>query len=552
MGRPANRVVLLTGLVAALPVIVSTVRAVTHGWLPLGDDATIAVRSLDVLSLHPPVVGQYSVSSALIGAPVRSPGPLLYWLLAIPVRMGPVAPAIAMGIVNGLAAMGVVALAARRGGWLLMLASAAALAAMCGSLDATVMHDVWNPAAAIFPFTLLIFVLWSVACGEYRLLPIAALLASFVMQAHLVYVAPVIWMLAVAGGFLVAMGPRVPRRWIAGTAAIVLVCWSLPLAEEVVDRPGNLERIVQVATAHGSRFGWTDGWYAVVRTIGFPPWWLRSPRIPFDRLGDVVIAPGVVATTSAVAGLAGLVGLAAIGLRSGRKQLAAPALLALGLLGAVAAVTASTPSARALFGVIGYTLWWASPAGMFCWLVLGYGAVVLCGRGHWLAPWREHARALRGWRVSAAVGAAGIATVAAIGAVAATRGRPDRVEPIYRPTRTVIDRVRQALPPGRTVLLTGSSTEVPWNVRTGLAYGLRASEREFVASLLGIGAHHNPRRHPHDAVVTVVEQGAKLPRGSYVVARVKVGRVPPDQPQTRESRPREVVVTLSDTARSGP
>jgi hypothetical protein len=266
----------------------------------------------------------------------------------------------------------------------------------------------------------------------------------------------------------------------------------------------------------------------------------------------VVLAPGLVATASAVAALAGLVALAAIGLRSRRGQLAAPALLALALMGAVAAVAATTPNGRALFGVVNYTLWWASPAGMFCWLVLGYGAVVLAGRGRRLAPWRERALSWRGWRASAVVGAACIAAVAAIGAIEATRGRPDSVEPIYRPARTAIDRVRRALPPGRTALLAGPLAAIPWNVRTGLAYGLRANGREFVVSLLGIGSQRDPHSHPHDVVVTVFEQGAPLPRGSRVIARVKVGRVPPDQPLTPESRPREVVVTLGPAARGGP
>src|SRR3954453_759921 len=60
---------LATGLAAALPVIVSTVHAVSAGWLPLGDDAIIAVRALDVFSTHPPLLGQYSVASSVIGEP---------------------------------------------------------------------------------------------------------------------------------------------------------------------------------------------------------------------------------------------------------------------------------------------------------------------------------------------------------------------------------------------------------------------------------------------------------------------------------------------------
>jgi hypothetical protein len=66
--------VLLAGLAAALPVIVATIRAAANGWVPLGDDAIIVVRSYDVLSSHPPLLGPYSTSSQLIGHPVLSPG----------------------------------------------------------------------------------------------------------------------------------------------------------------------------------------------------------------------------------------------------------------------------------------------------------------------------------------------------------------------------------------------------------------------------------------------------------------------------------------------
>jgi hypothetical protein len=66
---------------------------------PLGDDAIIACAH-DVLSTHPPLLGPYSTSSMVIGHPVLSPGPLLFWLFALPVRFGELAPAITMGIVN--------------------------------------------------------------------------------------------------------------------------------------------------------------------------------------------------------------------------------------------------------------------------------------------------------------------------------------------------------------------------------------------------------------------------------------------------------------------
>src|SRR3954454_17288965 len=95
-----NWLVLGTGLAASLPVIVATGGAVANGWVPLGDDAIIVVRSYDVLSTHPPLLGPYSTSSQLIGHPVLSPGAPLSCLRALPARRGELGPPIAMGVVN--------------------------------------------------------------------------------------------------------------------------------------------------------------------------------------------------------------------------------------------------------------------------------------------------------------------------------------------------------------------------------------------------------------------------------------------------------------------
>src|SRR4051794_18382500 len=79
------------GTLAALPVILSTIHALAIGWTPVGDDAVIATRSYDVFTGHSPLVGQYSAASGVLGEASHSPGPLLYWLLAIPARFGPAA-----------------------------------------------------------------------------------------------------------------------------------------------------------------------------------------------------------------------------------------------------------------------------------------------------------------------------------------------------------------------------------------------------------------------------------------------------------------------------
>src|SRR4029077_15024735 len=53
---------------------------------------------------------------------------------------------------------------------------------MCRSIAANNFYDIWNPSAGLFPLLALIFVAWSIACGDYRLLPLGALLVSFLLQ----------------------------------------------------------------------------------------------------------------------------------------------------------------------------------------------------------------------------------------------------------------------------------------------------------------------------------------------------------------------------------
>jgi hypothetical protein len=529
-GLRRNWLVLATGLAAALPVVVSTIKAVAAGWLPVGDRAVIGIRAFDVLSTHPPLLGQYSAASQVIGEPVLSPGPLLYWLLALPVRLGSVAPAVTVGLVNVCAVVGVVALARRRGGLPLMFGTAAAVALMCASLDAWIFHDIWNPSAAVLPFTLLIFLAWSLACGEYRLLPLTALVASFVVQAQLTYALPSLALVAVAIGFLAASRAAIPRRWLVVTLAVVGVGWALPAAEEVVHRPGNVERIVDVATSGEPTLGAAAGWHSVVRAVGVAPWWLESPRGAFARVAEVNYRPPASAILTAALMVAALVAIAVAGLRSGRRELAAAAMMALGMLLALGLVAAGTPSGGILFGVVGYTLWWASPAGMFCWLVVGLGVAGLLRRRGWATAPRS-------------VSVAALAAVAAIGAVVAGGGGRDRFEPAFDRFHSIVDAVRSRVPAGGSVVIEGPRTEIGTELKGALAYALRDRGARFLsADPPGIGTRYDPALHPHDASLEV-EEGA-APGSGRVIAREVIEGVPPDAPPAARA-PRTVVVRLA-------
>jgi hypothetical protein len=526
-----NRVVLATGLAASIPVVVSTLNAVSAGWFPLGDDAITAVRSYDVLSTHPPTLGPISSSSLLIGHAVLSPGPMLFWLLALPVRLGTLGPAVAMGLVNVACVIGVVALARRRGGQPLMFATGAAVAAMCASLDSYVWHDLWGPAATLLPFTLLLFLGWSVGCGEYRLLPLTVLVASFTVQSHLTYLLPTAAILVPALGFLVLRRPSIPRRWIVAALAVLAVCWALPLADEVIHRPGNVERIVQAANAVEHSYGASGGFHAVVRAVGIPPWWLQGPRIPFARLAEVVQDPAPFAVVTALSVLALLGGLVAVALRSRRRDVALAALLALTLMLSLFAVTASSPNNGPLLVAISYTIWWASPAGMFTWLVLGFGAAALVsGADRGLALRTRLAAGVGRGRLAAA---AGVLAVAGVGALVAAGENRDRLETLFAPARTIADHVRAEAPPEATVFITGDKGEVATDLQSAVAYALRGSGRRFVVSSLpGIGTRYDPNRHPHDWVMTVTEHPSP---GSRVVVREAVVNAPIDAPPGRRT-----------------
>ena len=70
-------------------VLIPTIVQIHRGWRAVSDDATISLEAWAVFSAHSPVVGQYSSASIHGHPPLYDPGPLLFWLLAVPVRVDP-------------------------------------------------------------------------------------------------------------------------------------------------------------------------------------------------------------------------------------------------------------------------------------------------------------------------------------------------------------------------------------------------------------------------------------------------------------------------------
>jgi hypothetical protein len=582
LGRRA--LTLATGLAAAVPVLVATVRAVGDGWLPAADMGVVATRAWDVFTSHTPLVGQYSYAGRVTGKITHSLGPMLYWLLALPAHFGsPASITWTMGIVNTLAILGVVALARRRGGVVLMFAAAIALALMCQSLAAETFHDIWNPSAALFPFTLLIFLCWSLACGEYRLLPITALVASFVLQANLTYLPPTLGLLAVGIGGLVvsrveirrrrlavaaaagsdaggegadgdvppgepgtgtqalsvaARGRRPLLRWALAALAVVAIFWSAPVIDELSEPAGNMTLVVRSATTQKATLGASVGWHAIVRAVGVRPWWLYVPVDRWQRQYDVRETPRLHAVLSCVALLAALFAAMLVAFRRRRRDVASGALIGLVLCGALAAVAASTPSAPSVTLTLGYTMWWGSQVGMWVWLMLAWSAFLairwalrgsdlprLARFGANRRP--ETPRAARGrafLRPAVLACVAGVGATAVVAVAVAAAGKRDEHVAVYRPTASLAASLDKVIPRGRTVNLVAnlgySTTVIKPALRYLLArHGVRALGR---GSKVRIGDWYELDDRPFQYVV-YLDDGTKSPaRGARFVDSVRV------------------------------
>jgi hypothetical protein len=532
-----RRLVLAAGLAAALPIVVATIRLIVDRWAPIGDDALIAVRSFEVLSAHPPLVGMPSTGpTGVLDEQTYHLGPMLFGLLALPARfLGPSSLAVTTGLVGIASVMGSVALAHRRGGLPLMLAVAVAIPLMLASLPEEALVDIWNPAAPLMPFLLLIFVAWSLACGDHRLLPLIVLLASFAAQCHLIYAVPALGALAVGVGGLVlwARHRSVPglRRWVLAATVVAAVCWAPPVIDELFHSPGNLSQLVRAGRADTASLGRHVAARSVIHTVGVPPWWLRDERGPLQRVVDLDHTPGALTVASAVLVLLGLAGAGVAAARRGRRDVVAAAVLGLVLCAAVGIAPASVPTGS--FASLGYGLWWASPLGMWVWVVLAWSALTLA----------RPALGLRGRR-AAVLGLAGVAATAAVAVVVSLDEPPAES---FREMRTISARVDAAIDSERPVRVDasypGEATFMGAGFQLGLVYSLLRDGRTVSApSLPDLGPRYAVTR-PGEQVVRLDVDRPPPARGREL-ARFEVPTADSDNPFSKAPPERSVAVTL--------
>jgi len=179
--------------------------------------------------------------------------------------------------VNTVTAVALVLTTQRLLGWVTAFAAAALLAVYVAVGAPFVVTNEWNPIIPMLPLALLTFMTVPLALGGSTGLPIVAFLASAIVQTHVGYGAPIA---ALAAVVLVARrrAEREPvsRNTRMATAAVLAVCWILPLYDAATSRPGNIQWLIEFfAPDNLAKQSWTVAWAALREQSAVMPLWSR-------------------------------------------------------------------------------------------------------------------------------------------------------------------------------------------------------------------------------------------------------------------------------------
>ncbi len=444
-------------LAAWLPFVTGTVRLAGDGWLPVGDNAAIALRSWNSLTAHGPLVGQ----ATRLAHGVFDPGPLEYWLLAIPVHISP-----AHGILWGatICCMAACSLAIEAAwaaaGELAGLAASALTIGMVLWLPTIAVPPSWNPSFGAIFFLAALAAAWAVLCGHRGWWPVLVVTASTASQAHLMFALASVTLvvLTLITGTIDTVRAKAGRalagyRWVLIGLLLGVACWLGPFIQQFTSRNGNLSALITNSESGlGPRTGAVFALRVISAAVQPVPLWWKSP-LPERRIASEITAhspwPGVAALIILVLAIAAALGP----LRSRRLAGLATVTLVLSL-GALVTYS-SIPVRPTTLLTLSYLIMLILPVGVGCWLVTGT-LIVLTVR--WARA--RHAPSQPGWRPArwaSGVAIAGTVAVAAMAAVSLPRQtgavRYVMTDPALAVTRTAASKIEHMLPGQRVALL---------------------------------------------------------------------------------------------------
>ncbi|MBI4936275.1 MAG: hypothetical protein HY828_20550 [Actinobacteria bacterium] len=352
---------------AIVPIVVAIVRAIVRHWFPIGDNALLYIRVVDVGTEHHPLLGSWTSASLSVGENMNNPGPIYQDLAAPFAKLFGPGPGAALGVgtINILAVVGISLAARRIGGWLAEQWALLAAVALAWTMGSELLIDIWQAHALLLPFLLLLVLLAGLADGQTWCLGWSLAVASLLVQTHIsyAYVLAILWPAAFVSYLLVRRGrPHLPwqqalrsRRalYIAGA---MLLLWSQTLIEQFFGPgKGNLSRLAGNAGGGDLQVGLRQALGMSARVYTLPPWWLRSgfsssvPSTPLSGTPEqprieIANLPNTLLAVVSLLALLALLGFGVVRHRRGERHvLASASLVALvGVVGSILAVSKLT------------------------------------------------------------------------------------------------------------------------------------------------------------------------------------------------------------------
>ncbi len=400
----------------------------------------------------------------------RHPGPSWYTLLTGPYRLlGGHSWSLAAAVVllNGLAAIGIVAVVQKLGGRVVAVVAGLLVLLLARQLHPGLFSLPWNPVAVVVPA--LLFLLLAVAwlLGRRTAAGWTLILGSVLVQTHIgtgvLVGAVVVVVAAVRLGITGREWRRRPRfdlkaldwarlRVPAAFAVLLGLVWLGPVVQQLSSTPGNIRQLSRFASDNSARLGWrTAAGY-----LSDPLQALLGRTVP---LGSVLPPAG--AGVAAALGAAGLVLMVLGGLTRSRN---AAAVAGMFLVAEVAAVQTVRQNVGPVYG---YLVLWMSVLPIL--LLLGYGFLAgdLLGR---LASRRPSIPIPIGIRiaVAVAVSVAGLAVV-----LSAPSSSLSRATPAAGSQRLLDQLAVAAVGKERGPVLVRDDNERRWPQASGIVLALR-------------------------------------------------------------------------------
>ena len=429
----------VVALVAAVvPVVLTCAAQLAAGWIPTGDDAVASWRAWSVLSAHPTLLGAPTGAPGVGQHAVYAPGPVVSWLLAVPVHLDPWHGAL-WGSALLMAAAAVLAVQA---GWAAAgrtgaVAVAAVVVLLAFSRADILVASVWTPWMGAVWLVTTLSAAWAAAAGRHRWWPVVVVAAgSIAAQCHVVFVLPALAACAVAGVAL-WVGRGRGRRWpwfVSGIAAGTLL-WLPTIVQQAADRPGNLALLLHSSAASGQTFGYGQALRGLGAVSALSPVWFH--RLPEAGGTTFFLDVGPVFDAGlgwAVSALVLTAATAVVAARHGRRRLAAAAAASCAAGMATVAAVATVPTSDEIRMLYLDVVYW--PVGMAMWATLVAAVVtVAVAAWHALPRGRVSTGRLRGTLPGAAAGVAAavlaggalLVAISTAGMVRSQRSLPDGI-----------------------------------------------------------------------------------------------------------------------------